>query len=108
MFERREFSVKTYFYTMLLAVHFLVFRDTSPTFRFWFSLFHRIPERVKIFLICIGRVLLVRFAWELGYVFMDELGQAVLQFYPSTSGGLQEGGGVVHPRLLARLGIGKS
>jgi len=74
-----------------------VFRDTKAIFRFISSipLVTKLPEGFKICLCCISQVLfllvLSKGAFALGYVFMDDLGRAVSQFYPSFSGGMSGG-----------------
>jgi len=75
-----------------------VFRDTNKAISRFISsipLVTKLPEGFKICLCCISQVLfllvLSKGAFALGYVFMDDLGRAVSQFYPSFSGGMSGG-----------------
>ena len=75
----------------------LVFLDTNIILGFFFNLplFRRTPKAVQILLFSIFRIIfpiiLARITVSLGYLFLDELSQAVAQFYSSTSGGMSGG-----------------
>nr|CBJ23364.1 hypothetical protein [Beta vulgaris subsp. maritima] len=57
--------------------------------------FKRLPGNLQVvlyvFLHILGGLALSKVARELGYLFMDELGKAVSQFYPPASGGMSGG-----------------
>lgn len=59
-------------------------------------LVRKLSFQIRIFLYALVKLLffllILKIFYSLGYLFMDELQRAVAQFYPSTSGGIHEGG----------------
>lgn len=53
----------------------------------FFSVFKRLPVSLQVLTYAFLYLFVYRLAYGLGYLLMDELSQAIAQFYPSSSGG---------------------
>lgn len=81
---------------VLINIQILNFFHSLP-------LLPRVPKRVRMYFFIIAQVFCVfvlsKFAFALGYLFMDDLSRAISQFYPSASGGMS-GVSSIHWDLL--------
>ena len=85
------------FYSVCATLYLRILLSSEILIRFFcsFTLVKKIPESIKIYFFFLGKMLCLllmsKFFFSLGYLFMDELQRAVAQFYPSTSGGMNGG-----------------